>query len=418
MKKTITLFVSMMLILSVTFKLSAQVPQALNYQAVARDVTGHLITNHLISIKIIIHQTYASGTIVYAETFTPSTNQFGLFTLAIGQGTPVTGTFSSINWSANSYWLQVEMDPTGGTTYTDMGTSQLLSVPYALYSQKAANSFSGDYNDLINQPTIPVNVSQLTNDVGYITNAMDGDTDSTNEIQNLQQVLLVGNNANGNAIINTGQIGIGTASPNSSAALDISSTNGALLLPRMTTAQRNALTPAAGMMVFNTDIQKFQGYTGPYSVSNYGNTSVNTGYGNGLGEDNGHHIFNAPANTAIDSIRIWISTGQSVVVTTLSVYNDKNSACGGNPANLGTSYSLTITPGAWNTFVFFTPVNVSVGSKYHIWSAAPLSIDGADNNPANTITDWYEAMPGDCLDNTFDRAMEIFTSTGGWVDLH
>jgi hypothetical protein len=120
--------------------LHAQSPQAFNYQAIARNSTGILLASQSIGIKVLIHQGSSGGTIVYSETFTTTTNQFGLFTISVGKGTPVTGTFASINWSSGNYWLQVQMDPAGGTTYVDMGTSQLLSVPYAMYATSAATS--------------------------------------------------------------------------------------------------------------------------------------------------------------------------------------------------------------------------------------------------------------------------------------
>lgn len=116
---------------------TAQIPQAFNYQAVARDASGNILASQLIGLKLTIHQGSSGGTVVYEETQGASTNQFGLFTLALGQGTPITGTFSAITWSSGNYWLQVQMDPSGGSTYTDMGTSQLLTVPYAMYAANA-----------------------------------------------------------------------------------------------------------------------------------------------------------------------------------------------------------------------------------------------------------------------------------------
>jgi Protein of unknown function (DUF1566) len=137
MKTRIIKLVSAMLMLLFICELKAQVPQAFNYQAVARDNFGNLIVSHAVGIQIIIHQTTASGTPVYSETFATSTNQFGLFTIAIGKGTPVSGTFSSITWSTGNYWLEVQLDPSGGSSYTSMGTSQLLTVPYAMYAVNA-----------------------------------------------------------------------------------------------------------------------------------------------------------------------------------------------------------------------------------------------------------------------------------------
>jgi len=140
MRKIFITLIEAIIMLFMANTLFAQGPQAFNYQAVARDASGNLIENHIIGIKIIIHQGSSSGNVVYAETFTPTTNKFGLFTIAVGQGTFLVGTFNSIPWNSGIYWLQVQMDPSGGTIYSDMGTSQLLSVPFALYANAAGTS--------------------------------------------------------------------------------------------------------------------------------------------------------------------------------------------------------------------------------------------------------------------------------------
>lgn len=132
-------FVFTSLLLLICFGIKAQVPQAFNYQAVARDASGNILASQTLGLKLIIHQGSSTGTIVYSETFSPATNQFGLFTVGVGTGTVVTGTFSAIAWSSGSYWLQVQMDPAGGTSYTDMGTSQLLSVPFAMYAENSGS---------------------------------------------------------------------------------------------------------------------------------------------------------------------------------------------------------------------------------------------------------------------------------------
>lgn len=129
-----------MAVLFITGQVMAQVPQAFNYQAVARDASGTILANQTIGLQLSLHQGSSSGTIVYTETHSATTNQFGLFTVSIGQGTPVTGTFSTIDWSTGNYWLQVQMDPAGGTSYTNMGTDQLLTVPYAMYANNAGTS--------------------------------------------------------------------------------------------------------------------------------------------------------------------------------------------------------------------------------------------------------------------------------------
>ena len=161
------------------FCLCAITTKKMSYQAVVRDAGDVLVANATIGMQISILQTSPTGIAVYIETHAPTTNINGLATVEIGDGTPVAGNFSTIDWSAGPYYLKTETDPTGGSTYSISATSQLLSVPYALY---AGNGFSGDYNDLSNAPT---NVSTFANDAGYITSPNDADSDPSNEIQTL-----------------------------------------------------------------------------------------------------------------------------------------------------------------------------------------------------------------------------------------
>lgn len=114
----------------------AQVPQVFNYQAVVRDNAGNVLADQSVSFKISILSGSATGTAVYSEIHAgKSTNSFGLVDLQIGKGAPVSGTFSSIAWYAGTYFIQVELDPEGGSAYLPLGTSQLLSVPYALQAK-------------------------------------------------------------------------------------------------------------------------------------------------------------------------------------------------------------------------------------------------------------------------------------------
>jgi uncharacterized protein (TIGR02145 family) len=131
MKKIYSLLTSLLLGLNIM----AQAPQSFNYQAVVRNSYGTIIANTQVGIKISILKGSASGTAVCLEEFTPTTNDFGLVTLAIGSIN--TSDFEAIDWSAGSYFVKVELDPAGGTDYTEMGISQLISVPYALHAKKA-----------------------------------------------------------------------------------------------------------------------------------------------------------------------------------------------------------------------------------------------------------------------------------------
>ncbi len=146
MKKLYTIL-AVLLMTATTF---AQTPEKMSYQAVVRDGSDALVSSQVVGMQISILQTTASGTAVYVETHTPTTNLNGLVTLEIGTGAVVSGDFATIDWPADSYFIKTETDPTGGSSYTITGTSQLLSVPYALHAKTADNTFSGDYNDLTN----------------------------------------------------------------------------------------------------------------------------------------------------------------------------------------------------------------------------------------------------------------------------
>ncbi len=133
MKKILTLLV----LISLTLAAHNQTPQKMSYQAVIRNSSGSLITNHLVGIKVSIIQGSATGTAVYVETHIPTTNSNGLATIEIGGGSVVSGAFAEIDWSAGTFFVKTETDPAGGTDYTVTGTSQILSVPFAFYSKSA-----------------------------------------------------------------------------------------------------------------------------------------------------------------------------------------------------------------------------------------------------------------------------------------
>jgi len=113
-----------------------QVPNQINYQAVARNSVGNVLPNKKIVVRLSIREGSAAGTVLYKETRTITTNNFGLFNIAIGSpgADNTTGTISGIDWSTAAKFIQVEIDPDGGSNFINMGAAQLLSVPYALYA--------------------------------------------------------------------------------------------------------------------------------------------------------------------------------------------------------------------------------------------------------------------------------------------
>jgi hypothetical protein len=126
------------LLLLISTGLMAQVPQGFSYQAVALNSAGNAVASAPVKLRVSILESSATGVASYVETHNPTTNNVGLFTLTIGMGTPVTGTFSTVNWAQNSKFLKVEIDVTNGTNYVTVGSSQLLSVPYAMYAGAVA----------------------------------------------------------------------------------------------------------------------------------------------------------------------------------------------------------------------------------------------------------------------------------------
>ena len=126
--------------------LYAQVPQGIPYQAVARTGQGQPLASTNVKVRFSILDSTATGTAVYVESHSTTTSALGLFTANVGMGTASTGTFSSINWGRNYKFIKVELDTTAtGNSYIDLGTQQMMSVPYALYagsSQKSKGAIS------------------------------------------------------------------------------------------------------------------------------------------------------------------------------------------------------------------------------------------------------------------------------------
>ena len=206
MKKLINILLC--LILTFNFGYS-QVPQGVGYQGVATDANGIELVNQSISIRASVLSGSANGTIEWEETHATSTDTFGLFTLTIGQGTNTTNglqtSFADISWGTNTHFLKIEMDVTGGSTYSFMGTNQMMSVPYALYAESAGDNI--------------------------------WEKDSLNNIA-----------------YQNGNVNIGTNTNDSSAVLNINSVSQGVMLPSMTEVQRDSINnPTTGLLVFQND---------------------------------------------------------------------------------------------------------------------------------------------------------------------
>jgi hypothetical protein len=138
MKKLFTIVFAMLIGASAF----AQAPQKMSFQAVIRNASNAIVANAAVGMRISILQGSAVGSSVYVETQTPTTNVNGLASIVVGSGTLVSGNFTTINWGSNSYFIKTETDPTGGTSYTISGTTQIMSVPYAIYANTAGTATS------------------------------------------------------------------------------------------------------------------------------------------------------------------------------------------------------------------------------------------------------------------------------------
>jgi hypothetical protein len=171
MRKLFTILAAVLL----TATLWAQSPEKMSYQAVIRDSSDALVTNTQIGMEINIRQGSQTGTIVYTETQSPTTNTNGLVSIEIGGGTG----FNTIDWANDTYYIETKTDPTGGTTYTITGTSQLLSVPYALHA-KTADTVTGGITET--DPTFTsseaanITATDITN-LGNLSGTNTGDQD-------------------------------------------------------------------------------------------------------------------------------------------------------------------------------------------------------------------------------------------------
>lgn len=126
-----------LLALFFTFEVFAQAPEGINYQMVVRNFSNVLVTNSSMAIQVQIRQTSATGTLVYQERHVVTTSAQGLVNMVIGSGTVQSGTFASISWANGPYFAVFGIDFSGGTTYQNYGSQQLMSVPYALYAKSA-----------------------------------------------------------------------------------------------------------------------------------------------------------------------------------------------------------------------------------------------------------------------------------------
>ena len=139
----------------------AQVPLGFSFQTIIRDSEGKVLKNQATGLQFSILEGSSMGTVVYSETHTITTNEYGVINLTVGTGTVTEGVFSDIVWGSNIHFLKTEIDPTGGNTYTISTTSQLMSVPYAMYAMKADTALKFPDSPLITSPFLKLSETFL-----------------------------------------------------------------------------------------------------------------------------------------------------------------------------------------------------------------------------------------------------------------
>jgi hypothetical protein len=292
---------SILIALFLTINVFAQAPQKMSYQAVIRKSNNTLLASSPVGIKISILKDSATGTVVFAETYSPNpvTNANGLVSLEIGTGTAITGTFAAINWAIGPYFIKTETDPTGGTAYSITGTNELMSVPYALFS---ANGTPGP------QGPAGANGTNGTNGISVTNTTVIGDSLFTT-LSNGQII---------NAGYVTGAQGAtGAAGANGTNGTNgISVTNTTVIGDSLLITLSNGQIINAGYVTGAQGIQGLIGATGPQGpiglTGPIGATGLTGATGpigaNGTNGTNGISV----TNTAVisDSLFITLSNGQ------------------------------------------------------------------------------------------------------------
>ncbi len=172
MKTTLTIIAFVLAV----FNSYAQPPEKMSYQAIIRDANDNLVTSQSIGMRISILQGDANGSVVYSETQSPISNSNGMVSIEIGEGNLPSGRFDAIDWAHGPYFIKTETDPTGGINYTITGTSQLLSVPYAMHSKSA---------DTILGPVVIIE-NQTLADVAALDNTVNAQLKNVSDPTNMQ----------------------------------------------------------------------------------------------------------------------------------------------------------------------------------------------------------------------------------------
>jgi len=296
--------------LTLSIQVFGQAPSKFNYQAVIRDANGELVKSSAVGMRFSIIQGSSSGNLKYIETHLVLTNENGLVTSVIGDGAVVNGDITSLDWSNGPYFLKSEIDPSGGTNYSISATAQLLTVPYALYAENAANVigaedkvFDGDSSasNELQELTLNKNELSLSKNGGSVTikdEVFDGDSSSTNELQKLT--------ISGNVLSLSGSGSVNL--PKFSNSLDTSTTNEIQNLSYSSNSGKLSITNGNSVNITN-ELNDLKDVSKLFNSIYMGNPPTSVAFGSkynyALGDSALFSITTGQGNTAFGRINLF-----------------------------------------------------------------------------------------------------------------
>lgn len=389
MKTLTTYLLTLMVSALAASHLYAQAPNALNYQAVMRDASGAVAANEAATLRFTIHSASASGPVTYEETHATTTTDQGLITLHIGRGTVVSGDFSAIDWGGDSHWLEVELNG------INLGTTQFLSVPYALHARTveidAVDDADADPANEIQTMSKTGSTVTLSNGGGSYTDEVnDADADASNELQTLSRAGSTITLSNGG-----GDVSVDDADPNPANELQmISKTGSTVTLSNGGGSFTDDVNDADADPANELQAISASGTTSPSIDLNNGGGSVTL---TGAGATTLARVGNSITITSTDNSNIYTGgTGINVAGTVITNTGDLSTTNELQTINAsgGTSPSIDLSNGGGSVTL------AAAGATTLSRAGNTITINSTDNNTT------YSAGTGLSLTGT------VFSNTG------